>query len=163
MSDIQSVSWQQSKVQMTQIVLPSHTNNHGTAFGGQIAAWCDICAAVSAQRFCRSPVVTASMDELHFGSPIKRGMVVILDANVNRAWRSSMEVGVRVTTEDPITGVRALCCEAFLTFVAIDDAGSPVSVPTLDIESDSDAQVRFGEAQARRDARLAARAKRSVV
>ena len=90
-------------------------------------------------------------------------MVVILDATVNRAWRSSMEVGVRVTTEDPITGIRALCCEAFLTFVAIDDSGSPVSVPTLDIESDSDAQVRFGEAQVRRDARLAARAKRSSV
>ena len=55
-----------SRVEMTQIVLPTHTNNHGTAFGGQVAAWCDICAAVSAQRFCRSAVVTASMDQLHF-------------------------------------------------------------------------------------------------
>ena len=85
-----------SCVEMTQIVLPGDTNNHGTAFGGQIAAWCDICAAVAAQRFCRLPVVTASMDQLHFLQPVKKGMVVILRSQVNQAWKTSMEVGVRV-------------------------------------------------------------------
>ena len=67
----------------------------------KIAAWCDISAAISAQRFCRKPVVTASMDELHFLQPVKKGMVVILRSQVNQAWRTSMEVGVRVEAEDP--------------------------------------------------------------
>ena len=78
------ISVEDTKVQMTELVLPSHSNNHGTAFGGQIAAWCDIAAAISAQRFCRSPVVTVSMDQLHFLEPVRKGMVVILQAKVNQ-------------------------------------------------------------------------------
>ena len=141
-------------VEMTQIVLPSHANNHGTAFGGQIAAWCDICAAVSAQRFCRGPVVTASMDQLHFLLPARRGMVVILRSQVNQAWKTSMEVGVRVETEDPLTGERKHCCSAYLTFVSLGPDGSPVPVPSLDTASDPGQQRRAKEAQWRRDARL---------
>ena len=141
-------------VEMTQIVLPSHANNHGTAFGGQIAAWCDICAAVSAQRFCRGPVVTASMDQLHFLLPALRGMVVILRSQVNQAWKTSMEVGVRVETEDPLTGERQHCCSAYLTFVSLGADGSPVPVPVLDTASDPVFQRRSKEAQWRRDARL---------
>jgi acyl-CoA hydrolase len=144
----------ETAVEMTQIVLPSHTNNHGTAFGGQIAAWCDICAAVAAQRFCRGPVVTASMDQLHFLLPARRGMVVILRAQINRAWRTSMEIGVRVETEDPFTGEKQHCCSAYLTFVSLDSEGAPVAVPTLDTSSDPVWQRRSEEAQWRRDARL---------
>ena len=143
-----------SFVEMTQIVLPSDTNNHGTAFGGQIAAWCDICAAVAAQRFSRLPVVTASMDQLHFLQPVKKGMVVILRAQVNQAWRSSMEVGVRVEAEDPLSGSVVHCCSAYLTFVALDAHGKPCRIPQLDTADDATWERRSREAQIRRDNRL---------
>ena len=145
---------EETRVEMTQIVLPSHTNNHGTAFGGQIAAWCDICAAVSAQRFCRSPVVTASMDQLHFLYPVKRGMVVLLCSQVNQAWSSSMEVGVRVDAENPLTGEKVHCCSAYLTFVALGSDGKPIRCPKLDVSGNPDSILRAKEAQLRRDNRL---------
>lgn len=157
MNQKSTVSFRETKVQMTQIVMPSDTNNHGTAFGGKIAAWCDICASVSAQRFCRTPVVTASMDSLHFLRPVKHGMVVLLNGVVSRAWRTSIEVCVRVDTEDPFTGEVANCCEAFLTFVAIDKDGKPVPVPDIDVEDDADAIRRREEAEIRRVNRLEVR------
>jgi acyl-CoA hydrolase len=143
-----------TEVEMTQLVLPSHTNNHGTAFGGQIAAWVDICAAVSAQRFCRLPVVTASMDALHFMHPVHKGMVVILKATVNCAWNTSMEIGVRIESEHPLTGERLHCCSAYLTFVAIDSEGRKQQLPQLSCEQNEDWIRRRNEAQERRDLRL---------
>jgi len=147
-------------VEMTQIVLPSHTNNHGTVFGGQMAAWIDICAAVSAQRFARKAVVTASIDEIHFVTPVRRGMVVILKSRVNQAWGTSMEVGVRVEAEDPRTGDTVHCCTAYATFVAINDDGRPSAVPRLNPGDDNEAMARAHEAQERRDHRLIMRKKR---
>ena len=141
-------------VEMTQLVLPSHTNNLGTAFGGQIAAWVDICAAVSAQRFCRNPVVTASMDALHFLHPVHKGMVVILRGMVNFAWNSSMEIGVRVETEHPLTGHRTHCCTSYLTFVSINEDGGPIAVPKLDFSGNEKWKRRAYEANIRRDLRL---------
>ena len=143
-----------TQVEMTQIVLPSHTNNHGTIFGGQVAAWCDICAAVSAQRFCRGPVVTASMDQLHFLEPIRKGMVAIFLSQVNQAWRSSMEVGVRVLAEDPMTGERRHCCSAYLTFVALNPEGQPTKLPTLELGEDESLHRRAKEANIRKAHRL---------
>ena len=143
---------------MTQIVLPTHANNHGTVFGGQLAAWIDICAAVSAQRCAQGPVVTASIDSLVFVAPVKRGMVVELASQVNRTWRSSMEIGVRVEAEHPFTGERSHCCTAYLTFVAIDEDGGTCPVPRLDLES-ADDERRFEQAQSRREVRLAQRAR----
>ena len=160
MTDRLTIPAQRTDVEMTQIVLPSHANNHGTVFGGQMAAWIDVCAAVSAQRFARKAVVTASMDEIHFVQPVRRGMVVILKARVNQAWGSSMEVGVRVEAEDPRTGDTAHCCTAYLTFVAINDDGKPSQVPLLDVSGDELAQVRAEAAQERRDNRLEMRRKR---
>jgi acyl-CoA hydrolase len=160
MTDCPTVQPADTFVEMTQIVLPSHTNNHGTAFGGQIAAWIDICAAVSAQRFARMPVVTASMDQLHFLKAVRRGMVVVLNAQVNQAWQSSMEVGVRVEMEDPITGQRDHCCSAYLTFVALGDEGAPKDVPQFDPGEDPDAIRRAQAAQDRRDHRLSMRERR---
>ena len=154
------VSVEATNVEMTQIVLPSHTNNHGTVFGGQMAAWIDICAAVSAQRFARKAVVTASIDEIHFVHPVKRGMVIVLKARVNQAWGSSMEVGVRVEAEDPRTGDTFHCCTAYLTFVAINDDGRTSQVPKLDPGDDEGAITRAREAQDRRDNRLLMRQKR---
>lgn len=151
-----------TRVEMTQIVLPSFTNNHGTAFGGQIAAWTDICASVAAQRFSRGPVVTASMDQLHFLIPVKLGMIVVLQAQVNQSWRTSMEIGVRIEAEDPRTGLRAHCCTAYLTFVALDDAGDPRAVPRIDTDGDPTAERRAAEAIMRRDNRLAVRALRKA-
>jgi len=142
-----------SYVEMTEIVLPSHANPIGTAFGGQIMAWIDICAGISAQRHARQIVVTASMDDLHFRAPIHVGEVVILKAQVNRAFHTSLEVGVRVEAENPLTGELRHCSSAYLTFVAQDEDGSSVSVPDLIPETDNQKR-RYEEAEDRRRFRL---------
>ena len=152
---VRQVHIRETRTEMTQLLLPGQTNNHGNAFGGQIMAWCDICAAVAAQRFCRGEVVTASMDQLAFRKPVRAGMVVVLQAQVNRSWGTSMEVGVRVEAEDPKVGRREHCCSAYLTFVHLDDAGHPAAVPRLD---PGDETRRYAEAQTRREARLSLRA-----
>ncbi|MCB9741083.1 MAG: acyl-CoA thioesterase [Alphaproteobacteria bacterium] len=149
-----------TRVEATHLVLPAHTNNHGTMFGGQVAAWMDISAAVAAQRFARKPVVTASIDELHFLRPVRRGMIVVLQAMVNQAWRTSMEVGVRVEAEDPRSGDRIHCCSAYLTFVALDATDRPSELPTLAPDGDPEWERRAREAQARRDHRLKMREER---
>ena len=143
-----------TRTEMTQIVLPTHTNNLGTAFGGEIAAWIDICAAVSAQRLCHQPAVTASMDGLHFRRPVRRGMVVVLQSQVNRVWGSSMEVGVRVEAEDPTNGTRERCCTAYLTFVMLGPDGRPANAPDVDTAGDVEAERRWEQAEIRREARL---------
>lgn len=153
-ADLPPVTPASTRVEMTQIVLPPHTNNHGTAFGGQIAAWTDICASVAARRFCRGPVVTVSMDQLHFVMPVKLGMIVILRGQVNQSWRTSMEIGVRIETEDSVTGVRAHACTAYLTFVALDEAGQPRPVPRVDTRDDPEAERRASDAILRRESRL---------
>ena len=155
-----SVHPSDSRSEMHQIVLPTHTNNHDTVFGGQIAAWCDICAAISAQRYSRGSVVTASMDQLHFLRPVRRGMVVILKSQVNQAWRTSIEVGVRVDAEDPATGSVVHCCTAYLTFVALDAHGQPRPVPKLDTAGDANLERRAKEALRRRENRLQMRQQR---
>ncbi len=153
----------ESYVEMTQLVLPSHTNPLGTAFGGQIMAWIDICAGIAAQRHARQITVTASMDDLHFRSPIRQGEVVILKAQVNRAFHTSMEVGVRVEAENPLTGERRHCSSAYLTFVAIDQNGQRVPIPPL-IPGNENEQRRYEEAEERRQFRLQRRnLKRNVV
>ena len=148
------VKVEETTVEMTELVLPSHSNNHGTAFGGQIAAWCDIAAAVSAQRFCRSPVVTVSMDQLHFLEPVRKGMLVILKAKVNQAWNTSMEIGVRVVAEDPLSGNTVHCCSAYLTFVALDSFGKPKKIPTLDLSDKEEYAQQARDAQIRKENRL---------
>jgi len=153
-SPLSPVPVEQTRTVMTQLLLPGQSNNHGNAFGGQIMAWCDICAAVAAQRFCRGEVVTASMDQLVFKRPVRRGMVVVLRAQVNRSWGTSMEVGVRVEAEDPKAGSRVHCCSAYLTFVHLDGHGRPAPVPRL---APGDDPRRFEEAQTRREARLSLR------
>jgi acyl-CoA hydrolase len=142
-----------SRVVMTETVLPQDGNALGTAFGGRIAQWIDIAAAIACQRHCRHRVVTASMDDLHFLQPIRVGMIVELRAQVNAAFRTSMEAGVRIESEDPLTGERRHACTAFLTFVAQDDDGKPVEVPPLDLETAEDRQ-RHADAHERRAIRL---------
>jgi acyl-CoA hydrolase len=144
----------ESRVVMTETVLPGDGNSLGTAFGGRIAQWIDIAAAIACQRHCRQRVVTASMDDLHFLLPIRVGMIVELRAQVNAAFRTSMEAGVRIESEDPISGERRHACTAFLTFVAQDPAGAPVEVPQLELETEEDRR-RNVEAKERRSIRLA--------
>lgn len=141
---------------MTEIVLPSDSNALGSAFGGKVTQWIDVCGAVAAQRHCRKTVVTASMDELHFRAPIRMGHVACLEARVNAAFSRSLEVEVVVHSEDPKTGERKLCCDAFLTFAALDDDFAPTSVPALVCESE-DELARAAAATERRARRLAAR------
>ena len=143
----------ESVVEMTEIVLPSHGNALGTVFGGQVAAWIDICAAVAAMRHARHIVVTASMDDLHFMAPAHVGEVLILKAHVNRAFGTSMEVGVRVEAENPLTGERRHTATAYLTFVSLDAEGNRVAVPPLIPETD-DEKRRFEQAELRRKWRL---------
>jgi len=94
-------------------------------------AWIDIAAAISAQKHSRSAVVTASIDALHFLSPIQLGHVVHLKASVNFCGRTSMEVGVRVDSENPLTGEKWHSASAYTTFVAIDQNNNPIEVPRL--------------------------------
>ena len=116
--------------------------------------WIDICGAVAAQRHCRHTVVTASMDALHFHTPIRIGWIVTLHARVLASFHTSMEVGVVVNAEEPMTGAVHLCTSALLTFVAVDADGKKALVPPLQLDTDEERQA-FQEAHARRDDRLA--------
>ena len=133
--------------------MPSSANALGTVFGGQIMAWIDICAAVSASRFTRTAVVTASMDSLLFKAPIKQGEVVVMQSQVNWAGRTSMEVGVRVESENRSTGQRTHTSTAYLTFVALDQEGRPAEVPHLQPETKVEV-ARWEGAEERRKQRL---------
>jgi len=141
---------------MTQMILPSDANPLNAAFGGRVMEWIDICGAVSAQRHCRHAVVTASMDDLHFHASIRVGWIVTLRARVLAAFRSSMEVGVTVTGENPLTGEKHLTTSALLTFVALGQDGGKVEVPPLQVETE-DERIAQAEAHARREERLARR------
>jgi acyl-CoA hydrolase len=145
-----------SRCVMTQIVMPGHTNGAaGVLFGGVLMQWIDVCAGVAAMRHAGGAVVTASIDRLDFIVPVKLGDVVVLQAQVNYARRTSMEVGCRVETEDPRTRERRYTTKAYLTFVAIDAATRPRPVPPLQLEGEDDRR-RFAAAERRRVERLRA-------
>lgn len=146
-------------VEMNQIVMPQHTNALGTAFGGTVMGWIDVCAALSAQRHSRRAVVTASMDQLDFVAPIRTGQLVNLRSQLNYAGRSSMEIGVRVEAEDMLTGARTHAVSAYLTFVALDEHGRPCAVPRLVPETPEE-RLRWDEAMVRRAQRLELAARR---
>lgn len=145
-----------SHVEMTQLVMPSHANSHGTAFGGTVMAWTDLAAGMAAMRHARLPVVTASIDQLVFRSPVRIGQIALVRAQVNAVFATSMEVGVVVLTEEPLSGEQHLCCEAFLTFVALGPDQHPRPVPPLLVESEVERE-RQREAGTRRASRLALR------
>ena len=122
--------------------------------------WMDICAAIAAFRHTNKVCVTASVDELNFLHPIKEGEVVILHGSVNRAFRTSVEVGVKVTAENLLTGDRKHANTAYLTFVAIDELGNPVEVPPIRPET-KDEKRRYADAARRRARRLEHRRKKN--
>lgn len=151
LSDYGTVEY--THVEMTQVVLPTYTNVLGTVFGGQVMSWIDICAAVSAQRHAKAPVVTASFDSVHFIKPIKHSQVVVLKSQVNAVFKTSMEVGVVVYAEEAFTGERSKAIRAYCTFVAVDKTGKPIELPELLVQSDEDKR-RHQEASKRREQRL---------
>jgi acyl-CoA hydrolase len=154
--DATDASPRASRVETAQVVLPGLANALGTMFGGMLMQWIDVAGAIAAARHARGPVVTASMDRLHFLEPVRLGEVVVVQAQVNFVARSSMEVGVRVFVEDPRTRMRVQTTRAYLTFVAVDPAGQPRAVPSLVLE-DEDDRRRFADAERRRAVRLAER------
>ncbi len=142
-----------SHVTMTEIVLPQHTNALGTIFGGTIMSWIDVAAAITAYKHSRQSVVTASIDALSFLAPVRLGHIVYLRASVNFTGRSSMEVGVRVDSEDPITGTRSHTASAYTTFVAVNKQGEPQPVAPIKPETE-DEKRRYRAAEHRREARV---------
>lgn len=135
------------------MIFPNDLNSNETVFGGLIMAHMDRYAAVVADRHAAGVCVTASVDAVHFMAPARKGDVLVFAASVNRAWNTSMEVGVRVEAECIGSPERRHILTAYLTFVAVDEKGKPRPVSVLLTENETEAR-RFEEAQIRRDARL---------
>lgn len=156
MTPLPSRSPDDSRTEITELVLPVDTNNYGNIFGGRLMALADKCAAMVAMRHCRMPVVTASIDRVDFVRAIKAGMIVTLRGEVNAVFNTSLEVGVTVEGEDPITGVRVTACRALITMVSIDVTGHPTPVPLLELRT-AEQEARAERARERRRQRLATR------
>lgn len=143
----------ESSLETTYMVMPEHTNPLGNVFGGTIMAWIDVTAGIVAFRHCRSVVVTASMDELHFLNPIKAGDLVTLKASVNYTGHRSLEVGVKVVAENALTGHSKHTASAYLTFVSLTKDGNVVPVPKINPQT-PDEKRRFIEGEERKQQRL---------
>lgn len=143
----------ESLVELVQIVRPEDANPLGIAFGGKVVQWMDTAAAIAATRHARKPVVTASIDSLSFLSPIKIGDFVVIRAQVNYTGRTSMEVGVTIDSENPLTGEQKRTTSGYLTFVALDEHGHPTPVPPVIPETAEEKRL-YSEAQRRRAEKL---------
>ncbi|MDA8125622.1 MAG: acyl-CoA thioesterase [Deltaproteobacteria bacterium] len=148
----------ESSVVMAQLMSHQDINTAGNVHGGVIMKLIDTAAGVAAMRHAHSNVVTASIDRLDFHNPAYMGDVLTLKASLNYVGKTSMEVGVRVETENPRTGERRHTASAYLTFVSLDPEGRPRPVPPLTLETDEERR-RHREARARREARLAEKKK----
>ena len=150
-----------SRSEMAEVVLPATTNPLGKLLGGHVMHLVDIAAAMAASRHSNSYVVTASMDYVDFRNAINIGEIVILKSQVNRVFHTSMEVGVKVFSENALTGERKHTTTAYVTFVAIDAVTKqPKTVAPLILKT-SEERRRWREAGARREIRLAHRYKKS--
>jgi acyl-CoA hydrolase len=143
----------QSTTTMTEIILPNDANVYGNILGGKVMHLIDMAGATAALRHSRMPVVTVSVDSVRFLHPVKVGQLLLLEARVTRAFRTSMEVEVLVFSEDPLTGERRQTSDAFLTFVAVDPAGRPTEVPPVTPETEGEKR-RYESALERRRRRL---------
>lgn len=147
--------------EMTEIILPNDTNTLGNLLGGRLMHFIDLTGAMAAYRHTRSHVVTASMDHIDFIQPVHVGDLLILKSSVNRAFNTSLEVGVKVWVEHPRTGARLHVASAYLVFVAIDAHGRRQPVPELQPET-ADETRRFNDALRRREHREAEAARRKA-
>ena len=137
-----------SYVVMHELILPNDTNNLNTVFGGKVMQYMDLCAAMSAYKFARTAVVTASVDRLDFLAPASVGDMLILKSSVNYSHKSSMEVGVRIDAENVKTGQRRHTASAYLTFVSLDEDGKPKSIDNIVPES-KDEKRRYNQGKER--------------
>ncbi|MRG47238.1 acyl-CoA thioesterase [Chitinophaga sp. SYP-B3965] len=142
-----------SLIVMTELVLPNDTNTFANLMGGRLMYWMDIAAALACMKHCAAPVVTASVDNISFENPIKLGNVVHIEAQVTRAFTTSMEVHMKVWGEDPVQQYRYKSNEAFMTFVALDPNGKARHVPAILAESEDEIKLYEG-ALRRRQLRL---------
>lgn len=138
---------------MTELVLPNDTNTFGNLMGGRLMYWMDIASALAAMKHCGTPVVTASVDNISFESPIKLGNVVHIEARVSRAFSTSMEVYMRVWGEDALHQYKYKSNEAYFTFVSLDPNGKPRPVHSLVPETEEEKKL-FDGALRRRQLRL---------
>jgi acyl-CoA hydrolase len=134
----------------SQLMMPQHANGLGHVFGGVILAMVDTTAAVSAIRHARAQCVTVSVDRVDFREPVHIGDLVVMKSSVNYVGRTSMEVGVRVETENLVTGVRRHTNSCYLTFVAIDRNGRPIQVPPITPETEDEKRRHAAAAERRR-------------
>ncbi len=141
-----------------EICLPNDANMLGNMLGGRVMHLVDLCGAIAGMRLARGPVVTASVDQMTFLHPIHIGELVRLKSQVNRVFRTSMEVGVKVWVENLHSGAMRHTSSAYLTFVAIDSAGNRIILPQITAETPED-QRRYAEAADRRAYRLACKDK----
>src|SRR5215469_11911775 len=148
-----------SESEMTEIVLPNDANVLGNLLGGRLMHFIDLTGAMAAFRHSRSHVVTAAMDHIDFIEPVHVGDLLILKSRVNRAFRTSMEVGVKVWVEHPQTGVLLHVASAYLVFVAVDQNGRRVGFPELKPVT-ADEMRRYEDALRRREYREAEAARR---
>ena len=142
-----------SRTEMIEVALPQDANPLGHILGGRVMHFVDMAGAIAAIRHCRKAVVTASVDHMDFRNPISVGELIVLKASVNRVFHTSMEVGVKVFSENPLTGEQKHTTSAYSTFVALDETQQPTSVPPLICENDLDRR-RYRAALVRRKIRL---------
>jgi acyl-CoA hydrolase len=146
----------ESKSEMTELVLPNDTNQLGVLLGGRLMHWIDLAGALAAHRHSHSHAVTASMDHIDFLAPVNMGDFVVLKSSVNRAFHTSMAVGVKAFAENYTNRTSRHVASAYLTFVAIDWERKRVAVPPVIPESE-DEKRRYDEALRRREASVATR------
>ena len=137
---------------MHELVLPNDTNLLGNVLGGRVMHLMDMCAAMSAYKHARTAVVTASVDRLDFLAPAKMGEIMILKSSVNYTGKSSMEVGVRIESENPKTGDIHHTSSAYLTFVSLNENGKPQGVDDIEPENDIE-NCRYNEGRIRHEER----------
>lgn len=143
----------ESRSELSELALLNDANPLGNLIGGRVMHLVDIAAAIAASRHARAPVVTASVDYMNFLHPIHIGELVIIRSSVNRAWNTSMEVGVKVFVENLMTGEVRHTTSAYLTFVAVDGQGGKIRVAPIIPESEEEKR-RYEQAGARRAYRL---------
>jgi acyl-CoA hydrolase len=143
----------ESKVNMSELVLPNDTNFHGNLMGGRLMYWMDIAAGIAAGKHCNYSCVTVSVDNISFDAAIKLGHVVHIEAQVSRSFKTSMEIHIKVWGEDLTQQYKYRSNEAYLTFVAIDANGKPRPVPELVPENEEEKKT-FDSALRRRQLRL---------
>jgi acyl-CoA hydrolase len=151
----------ESQSQMVEVVLPNQANPLGNVLGGRVMHLIDIAAALAAHRHSHSYAATAAVDHLEFRGPIKVGELIVLKSSVNRAFHTSMEVGVKVFAENILTGARRHTSSAYVTFVAVNKNGRPRPVPPVIPQTPEEVR-RYNEAGLRRQGRLARRFKKTV-